>query len=137
MDQILDIASPKDLLVWIVCALLIIQVILKYYPVVRGWFKKDIMQETAAHTVDQRLDALEQDVKEVKARQARDYSRMNDMTERLEESAQDIKDSKEERQLMLSGILAALKGLQELGTNGPTKSAQSEIELYLNRQAHK
>lgn len=137
MDQILDIASPKELLVWIVCAVLILQVILKYYPVVKGWFKKDILQETAAKTVDQRLDALEADVKEVKARQARDYSRMNDMTERLEESAQDIKDSKEERQLMLSGILAALKGLQELGTNGPTKSAQSEIEQYLNRQAHK
>ena len=137
MDQILDIASPKELLVWIVCAVLILQVILKYYPVVKGWFKKDILQETAAKTVDQRLDALEADVKEVKARQARDYSRMNDMTERLEESAQDIKDSKEERQLMLSGILAALKGLQELGTNGPTKSAQGEIEQYLNRQAHK
>ena len=137
MDQILDMASPKDLLVWIVCAVLILQFILKYYPYVKGWFKKDIMQEAAAQTADQRLDALEQDVKEIKARQARDYSRMNDMTERLEESAQDIKDSKEERQLMLSGILAALKGLQELGTNGPTKSAQSEIELYLNRQAHK
>lgn len=137
MDQILDMASPKDLLIWIVCALLILQFILKYYPTVKGWFKKDIMQEAAVQTADQRLDALEQDVKEIKARQARDYSRMNDMTERLEESAQDIKDSKEERQLMLSGILAALKGLQELGTNGPTKSAQSEIELYLNRQAHK
>ena len=137
MDQILDMASPKDLLVWIVCAVLILQFILKYYPYVKGWFKKDIMQEAAAQTADQRLDALEQDVKEIKARQARDYSRMNDMTERLEESAQDIKDSKEERQLMLSGILAALKGLQELGTNGPTKSAQSDIEQYLNRQAHK
>lgn len=137
MDQILDMASPKDLLVWIVCALLILQFILKYYPTVKRWFKKDIMQEAAVQTADQRLDALEQDVKEIKARQARDYSRMNDMTARLEESAQDIKDSKEERQLMLSGILAALKGLQELGTNGPTKSAQSEIEQYLNRQAHK
>ena len=47
MDQILDMASPKDLLVWIVCAALILQVILKYYPIVRGWFKKDIMKETA------------------------------------------------------------------------------------------
>ena len=137
MDQILNMASPKDLLVWIVCAALILQVILKYYPVVRGWFKKDILKETAARTVDQRLDVLEQDMKEVKAKQNRDYSRMNEMTERLEESAQDIKDSKEERQLMLSGLLAALKGLQELGTNGPTKSAQSDIEQYLNRQAHK
>ena len=103
MDQILDMASPKDLLVWIVCAALILQVILKYYPIVRGWFKKDIQKETKAQTVDQRLDALEQDMKEVKAKQNRDYSRMNEMTERLEESAQDIKDSKEERQLMLSG----------------------------------
>ena len=137
MERILDMASPKDLLVWVVCAVLILQVIIKYYPVVKGWFKKDFQKETSAQTVDQRLDALEADVKEVKARQARDYSRMNDMTERLEESAQDIKDSKEERQLMLSGLLAALKGLQELGTNGPTKSAQSEIEQYLNRQAHK
>lgn len=137
MNQILDVASPKDLLVWVVCAVLILQVIIKYYPVLKGWFKKDIMQETAAQTVDQRLEALEQDMKEVKAKQNRDYSRMNEMAERLEESAQDIKDSKEERQLMLSGLLAALKGLQELGTNGPTKSAQSDIEQYLNRQAHK
>ena len=68
MDQILDMASPKDLLVWIVCAVLILQVILKYYPTVRGWFKKDFQKETKAQTVDQRLDALEQDMKEVKAK---------------------------------------------------------------------
>lgn len=137
MEHILETASPGDLLLWLLCAWTVLQAALKYYPSIKRWFKKDFQAETAAQTVDQRLRALEQDMKEVKAKLTRDFSRMNEMAERLEESAQDIKDSKEERQLMLSGLLAALKGLQELGTNGPTKSAQSDIEQYLNRQAHK
>lgn len=137
MDQILENASPSDLLVWLICAWIVVQAAAKYYPVVRGWFKKDFQAETAAQTVGQRLASLEKDMKEVKTKLNRDFDRMNEITERLEESTQDIKDSKEERQLMLSGLLAALKGLQELGTNGPTKSAQSDIEQYLNRQAHK
>lgn len=137
MEHILETASPGDLLLWLLCAWTVLQAALKYYPSIKGWFKKDFQAETAAQTVDQRLRILEQDMKEVKAKLTRDFSRMNEMAERLEESAQDIKDSKEERQLMLSGLLAALKGLQELGTNGPTKSAQSDIEQYLNRQAHK
>lgn len=43
----------------------------------------------------------------------------------------------EEQALMCYGILAALKGLQEQGCNGPVTKAIDKFEKHLNVQAHK
>lgn len=48
----------------------------------------------------------------------------------------DIKSLKEEQNLLVYGILACLKGLQEKGCNGPVSEAVIEIETYLNKKAH-
>lgn len=42
-----------------------------------------------------------------------------------------------EQALMCYGILAALKGLQEKGCNGPVTEAINKFEKHLNVQAHK
>lgn len=137
MDQIIESVTGKDIIIWIICAYIVIQAVYKMYPEVNKWFKSKFTREATDQSQNDRLTGIESELKEVKARQSRDYLRMNNLTEQLNSSAKDIEESKAERQLMLSGLLAALKGLQELGTNGPTKQAQSEIEQYLNKQAHK
>ena len=38
---------------------------------------------------------------------------------------------------MMRAMLSVLKGLQELGTNGPTKESQKELEDWLNKKAHR
>ena len=49
---------------------------------------------------------------------------------------EDMKASLEERQLMVEGLFACLKGLQEQGCNGPVTKAIAKFEDYLNKKAH-
>lgn len=48
----------------------------------------------------------------------------------------DIETSFAEKEIMLKGILACLKGLQEKGCNGPVTKAISELEDFLFVHAH-
>lgn len=53
-----------------------------------------------------------------------------------EKHDRDIKALQHEQTLAIYGILAALKGLQEQGCNGPVTEAVNKIEKYLNQKAH-
>ena len=48
----------------------------------------------------------------------------------------EVKESKEERLILLKGQLACLKGLQELNCNGPVTEAIQNIESYLISKSH-
>lgn len=48
----------------------------------------------------------------------------------------DIKSLKEEQALLIDGVLACLKGLQERGCNGPVTEAIDKYEKFLNAKAH-
>lgn len=48
----------------------------------------------------------------------------------------DIKKLNEEQTLLVYGVLACLKGLQERGCNGPVTEAINKFEKYLNQKAH-
>ena len=54
-----------------------------------------------------------------------------------EKQDKDIKAIKEEQTLLTYGVLACLKGLKEQGCDGPVTTAISQIEKYINEQAHK
>lgn len=43
---------------------------------------------------------------------------------------------KQEQTLIVYGLLACLKGLQEKGCNGPVTEAINKIEKHLNEKAH-
>lgn len=49
----------------------------------------------------------------------------------------DIKAMKEEMCLLTYGVLACLKGLKEMGRNGPVTEAIDKIEKHMNQEAHK
>lgn len=49
----------------------------------------------------------------------------------------DIASIKAEQALLIEGVLACLKGLQERGCNGPVTKAIETYETYLNEKAHK
>ena len=48
----------------------------------------------------------------------------------------EIKSLKDEQRVICYGVLAALKGLQEQGCNGPVTKAIDEMEKHLNKMAH-
>lgn len=45
-------------------------------------------------------------------------------------------DSKEERLILLKGLLACLKGLKEQGCNGPVTQGIKDIEEYIISKSH-
>lgn len=48
----------------------------------------------------------------------------------------DMDGIKQEQTLIVYGLLACLKGLQEKGCNGPVTEAINKIEEHLNQKAH-
>ena len=48
----------------------------------------------------------------------------------------DMGNLNEEQRLLMYGVLACLKGLQEKGCNGPVTEAIYTLEKYINKKAH-
>lgn len=66
----------------------------------------------------------------------KNYNRGYDFVKRQKEQAKSIQAIQAEQALLTRGILACLKGLQEIGANGPVTVAIGEIEQHLNDAAH-
>lgn len=56
--------------------------------------------------------------------------------ERQEKQDKEIGAIKDEQAILTKGILACLKGLQELKCDGPVTDAIAEIEDHINKKAH-
>ena len=66
----------------------------------------------------------------------RTYNKGYDWVKQQKKQEEEIKSIKEEQQLLTTGILACLKGLQEQGCDGSVSDAISQIEAHLNTKAH-
>ena len=64
------------------------------------------------------------------------YNKGYDWVKTQEKQEEEIKSIKEEQQLLTTGILACLKGLQEQGCDGSVNDAIDKIEAHLNKKAH-
>ena len=64
------------------------------------------------------------------------YNKGYDFVKRQEDQDKEIKAIKEEQALIVGGVLACLKGLQEQGCNGSVTAAIADFEEYLNKKAH-
>lgn len=73
-------------------------------------------------SVTDRINKNENDIKELK-----------DEVSRLKNDSKDIK---EEMLVIVNGLLACLKGLQEQGCNGPVTVGIKQIEEYLMKKSH-
>ena len=69
-------------------------------------------------------------------RKAAKEDRKDESKEMLEKHDAAIKENNEELALLTYGILACLKGVHELGANGPVTDAINKIEKHLNEKAH-
>lgn len=64
------------------------------------------------------------------------YNRGYDFIKRQDEQDKEIASIKEEQALIVGGVLACLKGLQEQGCDGSVTEAIADFEAYLNKKAH-
>lgn len=97
----------------IVGAVSSIMVILGFIKLVYEFIKQSILN---------RINKNEEDIKALKAE--------------MEVIKTEARDSKEERLLLVNGVLACLKGLKEQGCNGPVTEGIRQIENYLMEKSH-
>lgn len=69
------------------------------------------------------------------------FSKIENRLKELEEKTilqdTEIKESKDERLILLQGVLACLQGLKEQGCNGSVTTTIATIENYLINKTHK
>lgn len=135
------LVDPSDVMTWLLCLFLVGYFVYKEYPEfkkrVSGGVVKESKVKAEADNIMKRLDGIEAKVDEIEAKITNDFRRINQLETETEKQAKRISDSLEERELLMRGMLASLKGLQEQGCNGPVTESITNIEEYLNRQAHK
>ena len=139
-NKIMELVTGDQVAAWILVAFLVGYFIYKEWPDFRrrvsGEAVEKVQEAAADKSVCDRLTAIEEEVRQIKAKLDRDYDRLNDM-ERWRKSIQKIaEDSLEEREILMRALLGVLGGLQEMGANGSTKKAEQAIREYLTKKAH-
>lgn len=122
-------------------------ILLVAYFCYKEWpdFKKRMTSGTVAAAQAAETDrGLQQRVSDLEAQMGRfhnklhaDYSRLERFEADISEIKSGMSESLDERELMMHALLGVLRGLQELGANGPTKASEHDILDYLNDRAHK
>ena len=138
--ELMELVTGGQVAAWILIAFLVGYFVYKEWPdFQRRMTGRAVEKErdaAADKTVNARLSAIEDDVRQIKEKLERDFTRLNTM-ERWKRTITGIaEDSLEERQILMEAMLGVLGGLQEIGANGCTKSAETTIRNYLNRKAH-
>ena len=64
------------------------------------------------------------------------YNKGYDFVQRQKKQDNVIHDIQAEQAILTYGVLACLKGLVEMGCDGPVKEAVAKIEKHLNEKAH-
>lgn len=103
---------------------------------VSGKAKEEAAAEGKNETIGERLCQVEKNLREIHDMLARDYIRLNTSEKLARSNAKAIRDSLEERQIIMQALMACLVGLQEVGANGSTGTAIEMIHGYLLKQAH-
>lgn len=128
---------PVQYVFYTALALIIIFLfILRFAPTGIKWFntvrKRANHWEELEKSIKDNGEHLEKIDKKVES----DYERLNQLQTITENQQRYINDSLEERELIVRSLFGVIKGLQELGANGPTKSAESELNAYLVKKSH-
>ena len=128
---------PFEYLVYtLIVILAVIIVIVKLIPTVGGWFNAARTNVNNYENLSTQVHKNTREIELINQKMSRDYAKLNFIDGVINKQQEYIKDSLEERELLLKSMLAVIQGLQELGTNGPTKEAESAIQDYLLHKSH-
>lgn len=137
MEKILQGMVSGDALVsWLIIAFLVGYFVYKEWPEFQRRIGAKSVQEENGKTILDRMASMESDVKDIKEKLDRDYRRINDVEKELARHRKDQARDREEMEIIMRGVLAALQGLQQQGCNGTVSDTVDEINSYLNKKAH-
>ena len=135
-----SMVTGDHVVAWLIIGFLVFYFIYKEWPEFKKRISKSDVdaqtKEFTAKSVSNRLDSIESRLSGIEDKLNRDYTRMNKFDHDIRRNRSEIDEFIEENAIMMRAMLGVLKGLQELGTNGPTKDSQKEIEDWLNKKAH-
>lgn len=92
--------------------------------------------EDTDRSIAKRLDSIEVRLKGIDDKLMNDYNRINMIQREAASNRQMLEAELEEQEIIVRALLGVLGGLQELGANGPTKAAETELRDYLCHMAH-
>lgn len=140
MDELKDVASQVSVEFVVGVILVLIALFVIGYKVVPVLMKGFEHLRTQTNKYEELVNATlknTKDIELIKQKIGRDYARINQIEQLLVRQQAYIEDSLEESELILKSLLGVIQGLQEMGANGPTKTAASEIQAYLLEKSHR
>lgn len=141
IGKLSELVTGGEVMAWLVIAILVVYFIYKEWPDFKNRITKgaleDQKEEQHDRTVEERLDSIEKDIREINEKIGRDYTRINEYDKKLRKTQEIQADEMEELEIIMRALLGVLRGLQEQGANGPTKQAEGEILEYLGKKAHR
>lgn len=99
--------------------------------------KRAIENAVEDKELNNRIETVEKILAEHQDMLSRDYKKLSALEDSAELNRRINKQTLEEMEIIMKALLAALNGLQELGADGVTKTAQLEINDYLSKIAHR
>lgn len=132
MENLMDLVSRDVWIEWLVIGAAVFWFLWKNWPE----FSKRVKQIGKTEILENRMNVLEKELKDIHMEIGTNYEDFVRFMDEVKYHKEVLDSSMEEREIIMRSLLGVLKGLQEIGANGPSKDAQREIEMYLNRQAH-
>ena len=141
INELSELVTSQQVGTWLVIALLVLYFVYKEWPDfkirISSGALKEQKEEAEDRTVEQRLESIEKEIKELNNKLDRDYYRINELETKVRRTRESQGDVNQELEIIMKALIAVLKGLQEQGANGPTRLAEQEIQEYLTKKAHK
>ena len=136
MNNLFSLTTESFIFQWVIVAILVILLIYKSWPDIKKALNSWRTHENDREGLSTSVKRHDEEIEKINEKLDRDYIAINEMRKSLNLQKKVTEESLEEREIIMKSLLGVLKGLQEIGANGPTKEAQAEIEAYINKQAH-
>ena len=136
MNKLIGLTTEDFIVQWVIVAALTVLLVYKSWPDIKKALNSWRSHENDRVGITVSIKRHDEEIGKINEKLDRDYTAINEMRKTLTLQRKVTEESLEEREIIMRSLLGVLKGLQEIGANGPTKEAQAEIEAYINKQAH-
>lgn len=137
LDNGLSIIPAWYIVFWVIMFCAVIYLLIKFIPKLVKVFSNLRKHINNLESIADNVKKNTEDIKMISDTMKKDDVRISNLEAYQQHSYQYISDSLEERELIIRSLLGVVQGLQEIGADGPTKKAESEIQEYLVRKSHR
>lgn len=128
---------PLEYLFYTLLVIAVVAVVLsKLIPWLRAEFVKESLDKKRLDDLERIVESNTMSIKEINRRLDSDSNSIHEISSALHKYHDYMNDSLDERELIIKSLLGIVKGLQELGADGPTVEVENELNQYLLDKTH-